>query len=249
MNLVPYGLPINYGASRLEEALQVIRLCLDSTGAPLNFEGKFFQLRDAVFDLKAPKGRQPQVWVGALGPRMLELTGRYGDGWYPLGMMSADEYGEKLAAIQAAARAAGRDPAAVLPTLQPYMVVAPTSEEATALLQHKTIRYFGLLTPAEQWRKMGFSHPFGEEFRGFLDFLPEQHTRSELDEAIAHVPDELAGVGLFVGSPAEIARQLRPFVERGMRYVVPQAMTAAISRKHALYSLRAVRAIGKALNE
>jgi phthiodiolone/phenolphthiodiolone dimycocerosates ketoreductase len=79
-NIEPYGLPFANSVSRLEEALQVIRLCLD-TESPLDFEGAYFNLDRARFDLKPPPGRKPKIWVGALGPRMLELTGRYGDGW------------------------------------------------------------------------------------------------------------------------------------------------------------------------
>jgi alkanesulfonate monooxygenase SsuD/methylene tetrahydromethanopterin reductase-like flavin-dependent oxidoreductase (luciferase family) len=54
------------------------------------------------------------IWVGAYGPRMLRLTGRLGDGWLPsLGgryLDPADASGAH-AAIDDAARAAGREPA------------------------------------------------------------------------------------------------------------------------------------------
>lgn len=246
-NIEPYGLPFTNPVSRLEEALQVIRLCLDAE-SPLNFCGTYFNLDGARFDLKPPPGRKPKVWIGALGPRMLELTGRYGDGWYPLGLLSPAEYGERLATVRAAATAAGRDPTAIMPSFQPYIVVAPTRDEAQAMFDTRAVRYFGLLVPAAEWRKLGFAHPFGEGFRGSIDFLPEQYSREELDEAIASVPDELREAGLLWGTPKEIAAQLRPFVEAGMRHVVPQAMSAAISRKHALYSLWALRTIRLELN-
>ena len=247
-NIEPYGLPFTNPVSRLEEALQVLRLCFHGKG-PLNFEGTYYSLRDAVFDLKSPKGRTPQIWVGALGPRMLELTGRYGDGWYPLGLLTAQEYGEKLEAIRSAARAAGRRPDDVLPAFQPYVVIAPTREEAEQMLELRTIKFFGLLAPAASWAKAGLTHPFGPDFKGNVDFLPETYTRAELDEAIARVPVEAAKVGLFVGTPDDVVEQLRPFVDAGMRYVVPQALTAAVSRKHAMYSLRALRTIRLGLNK
>ena len=246
-NIEPYGLSFANSVSRLDEALQVIRLCLDDP-APLNFEGSYFQLKNAMFDLKPPRGRKPKVWVGALGPRMLELTGKYGDGWYPLGLLSPSEYGERLATVRSVAKAAGRNPDAIVPSFQPYIVVAPTHEEARAMLDTRTIRFFGLLAPAESWRKQGFKHPFGEEYRGIHDFLPETCSRAFLDDAIANVPTEMSNAGLFWGTPKEIAGQFRPYVDAGMRHVVPQAMSAAISRKHALYSLRALRAIKSELN-
>lgn len=246
-NIEPYGLSFANSVSRLDEALQVIRLCLDGKG-PLNFKGTYFNLDNAVFDLKPPKGRKPQVWVGALGPRMLELTGKYGDGWYPIGLLSAAEYGERLGIVRTAAKSVGRNPDAIVPSLQPYIVVAPTHEEAKALLETKTIRFFGLLAPAASWRAQGFEHPFGDGYRGNFDFLPETYSKKFLEDAIASVPPEMANAGLFWGTPKEIAAQLKPYVDAGMRHVVPQAMSAAISRKHALYSLRALKTIRSELN-
>lgn len=246
-NIEPYGLSFANPVARLDEALQVIRLCLDKTG-PLNFTGTYFNLDNAVFDLKSPKGRKPRVWVGALGPRMLELTGKYGDGWYPLGLLSADQYGERLGTIRAVAKSAGRNPDQITPSLQPYIVVAPTHEEALDMLKTPTVKFFGLLAPAEIWRQQGFKHPFGEDFRGNIDFLPEEHTRAFLQSAIEQVPPQMANAGALVGTPKEIADQLKPYVAAGMRHVVPQAMSAAISRKHALYSLRALSQIRSELN-
>jgi alkanesulfonate monooxygenase SsuD/methylene tetrahydromethanopterin reductase-like flavin-dependent oxidoreductase (luciferase family) len=79
--------------------------------------------------------------------------------------------------------------------------------------------------------------------------MPESYTRAELDAAIAKVPVEAAKIGLLLGTPDEVVEQLRPFVSAGMRYVVPQALTAAISRKDAMYSLRALRTIRLGLNK
>jgi alkanesulfonate monooxygenase SsuD/methylene tetrahydromethanopterin reductase-like flavin-dependent oxidoreductase (luciferase family) len=53
------------------------------------------------------------IWVGAYGPRMLRLTGRLGDGWLPsLGgrYMTLEQAPRMQAAVDEAARAAGRDP-------------------------------------------------------------------------------------------------------------------------------------------
>lgn len=241
-NIEPYGLSMANAVSRLDEALQVIRLCFDTPG-PIDFQGEHFHLSRAAMDLPMPPGKRPDIWIGALGPRMLELTGRYGDGWYPLGLLSPDEYAAKLATIHDAARAAGRDPATILPSLQPYVVVAPTEREARAMLDKKVIRFFGLLAPADRWRLVGHVHPFGDAFRGIIDFVPERYTRAELETAIAAVPTDIANTGLIWGTPKQVAQRLREFGDAGMRHVVPQIVTAAISRKEALYSLRAMRTI------
>ncbi|HDH02969.1 MAG TPA: LLM class flavin-dependent oxidoreductase, partial [Actinobacteria bacterium] len=81
-NVVPYGLDFSAPVGRLEEALEIIRLCFESDG-PFDFDGTHFKLDRAILDLKPKPGNEPQVWVAAHGPRMLRLTGRFADGWYP----------------------------------------------------------------------------------------------------------------------------------------------------------------------
>ncbi|WP_243058289.1 LLM class flavin-dependent oxidoreductase [Nocardioides sp. SR21] len=52
-----------------------------------------------------------QVWIGAIGPRMLELTGRVGDGWLPSqSYVPPESLAERNARIDDAATAAGRSP-------------------------------------------------------------------------------------------------------------------------------------------
>lgn len=245
-NIEPYGLDFAHPVDRLEEALQLIRLCFASHD-PIDFEGKYFRLDHAPVALRPPKGRTPEIWVGALGPRMLRLTGRYGDGWYPIGLLSPDEYATKLETVRAAAREAGRDPLAITPSLQPYVVVAPTERDARQLLDTKLIRFFGLLVPAATWRNLGLAHPFGDDFRGYLDFLPERHTRQELDAAIAAVPTEVADAGLIWGTPDQVITRLRAYGEAGMRHVVPQIVSAAVSRRSAFDALRGARVIARGL--
>ena len=245
-NVEPYGLDFSSPVARLEEALQIIRLCLSSTG-PIDFAGRHFRLDQARLDLRPPPGRTPEIWVGALGPRMLELTGRYGDGWYPVGLLSPAEYAAKLAAVRQAAREASRDPAAITPSFQPYLVVAPTEQEARAMLDTPLIRYCGLLVPAALWARLGLEHPFGPDFRGFVDLLPERYTRRELEAAIAAVPPDLATVGLLWGTPEQVIARLRAYGEAGVRHVVPQIVSAFLSRRSALYGLRTLRMMVRAL--
>lgn len=246
-NVEPYGLDFSRPVGKLEEALQIIRACLTSQG-PIHFQGEHYRLDGAVMDLKAPKGKTPEVWVGARGPRMLRLTGEYGDGWYPNMIATPEEYAAKLGTVRAAAGKAGRDPQAITPSLEQYVVVAPTEQEARAMLDTKLMRFFGLLLPADVWRGAGSEHPFGEDFRGFVDFVPERYDRKTLEDAIAVVPTELVSEGpLMWGTPEQVASRLRAFGEAGLRHVVLVFVSPAISKRAALYGLRATRRIARSL--
>ena len=67
-----------------------------------------------------------EIWIGAIGPKMLELTGRVGDGWLPSqSYVPPDTLAERNARIDAAAVAAGRDPVAGPAALQREPVRRP----------------------------------------------------------------------------------------------------------------------------
>ena len=90
-NTVPYGFDFSKPVGRFEEALQVIRLLWESEG-PVDFDGNFFRLHQARLDTEPYHGHFPRIWIGANGPRMLELAGRYADGWWPADIWSPEDY-------------------------------------------------------------------------------------------------------------------------------------------------------------
>ena len=92
----------------IEEYVEVIRSVLNlATG----YDGQLF--RTGLVPLDSPPVRAGlPVWLGALGPRMLELAGRIADGVI-LNLMTPAQAGQAAGAVRAAARAAGRDPASV----------------------------------------------------------------------------------------------------------------------------------------
>ena len=218
MNIDAYGLDFTEPVTRLEEALQVIRLCL-STRGPITFSGKHFRLDRATMDLKAPHGRVPEIWIAGHGPRMLGLTGRYGDGWYPTTVGSPQEYAAKLATVRAAAAEAGRNPASITPALHRFMVIGASEQEAWAMLKTKAIRTLGLGAPADLWRQAGAVHPLGEHFNALVDFVPDHYDRRTVEEAIAAVPDAVMTEGpLLWGTPEQVAAKLRAFRDAGVRH-------------------------------
>jgi alkanesulfonate monooxygenase SsuD/methylene tetrahydromethanopterin reductase-like flavin-dependent oxidoreductase (luciferase family) len=95
----------------LEEAIAILRGFWDGERS-LQFVGEHYRVSGARPG-PAPAHRIG-IWVGAYGPRMLRLTGRLGDGWLPsLGgsYLAPDDALRMQGVVDAAARAAGRDPA------------------------------------------------------------------------------------------------------------------------------------------
>lgn len=249
MNVDPYGLDPSEPVARLDEALQIIRLCFSARG-PITFSGRHFRLQKAIMDLKPAPGRTPQIWVAGHGPRMLGLTGRYGDGWYPTAVVSPQEYATKLATVRAAAGEAGRDPASITPALHRFTVIARTEREARAMLETKAIRSLGLMAPAPLWREAGSVHPFGEHFNALVDFVPDHYDRKTLEEAIAAVPPALMAEGpLLWGTPDQVATKLRAFGDAGLRHVVLAPVSGLVSKQAALYGLWATGRIARLLRQ
>jgi alkanesulfonate monooxygenase SsuD/methylene tetrahydromethanopterin reductase-like flavin-dependent oxidoreductase (luciferase family)/FAD/FMN-containing dehydrogenase len=94
----------------LSEAIDVVRgIWNDSERAPLRLDGTHHSLHGAKRG-PAPAHDMP-IWIGALKPRMLRLTGRKGDGWLPsLAYLQPGDLERGNAAIDEAALAAGRSP-------------------------------------------------------------------------------------------------------------------------------------------
>ncbi len=246
MNTEPYGLDFSRSVSRLEEALQIIRQAFTARG-PFSFPGEHFRLTDAVLDIQPADGRIPEIWVAAHGPRMLRLTGQYGDGWYPVIVASPDDYAARLEVIRHAARDAGRDPDAITPAWHPPILAAPTEEEARVMLGSRAARFFGLLMPSEVWQLFGREHPLGSGgFRGYVDIMPQRYDRTLLDEAIDGVPPAMLE-GVLLGTPEQIVGKLRAFGEAGLRYAVPIDLSTLVSEQAAQYSVRALGEIAHAL--
>jgi len=245
-NLLPYGFPFDHPVARLEEALSLLRACLEGTGS-VRFEGRVYQVPDGVFDLRAPRGREPEIWLGAHGPRMLTLVGRYADGWYPNWIDTPEEYAAKLAAIRAAAAAAGRDPEHITPGMQAPLVLAPTEDAARAVLRHPALRLTGLLRPASDWARLGLSHPLGEGFRGYLDFIPERIPPEQLRAALRAVPLELVERSFLWGTPEQVVEKIRSYQAAGLRFLTVLPASALRSPGAALWTFLALRRLRRAL--
>ena len=94
----------------LEEAIIIMR-ALSGGGDPVTFDGEFYQ----VTDLTPAAASTPPIWIGALGPKNLAVTGRQADGWVPghLADWRSTLVAESRPLVDEAAAAVGRDPADV----------------------------------------------------------------------------------------------------------------------------------------
>jgi len=219
-NTVPYGFDFAKPVGRFEEALKVIKLLWESE-APVDFEGQFYTLQHARMDTELFDGRCPPIWIGAGGPRMLEITGRYADGWWPAGAWSPEDYAEKLGVVRASAERAGRDPMAIVPAFIQTCLIGDDAELAE-ILEAPLVKAIILQISAAELRKYGFEHPMGEAWRGFVDIDPHVLTRERIIAFCKQVTPEMIFAIIPHGTPDRIARIVKDFCDAGLR--VPKIM-------------------------
>jgi alkanesulfonate monooxygenase SsuD/methylene tetrahydromethanopterin reductase-like flavin-dependent oxidoreductase (luciferase family) len=76
-----YGLPFEPPAARLRrmrEAVEIVRSLW--TKDTTDYDGEFYRLRNARCD-PPPVQSNPRIWVGAKGPRAMQVAAEVGDGW------------------------------------------------------------------------------------------------------------------------------------------------------------------------
>jgi phthiodiolone/phenolphthiodiolone dimycocerosates ketoreductase len=220
-NTEPYGMPFKKRVARLEEALEIVRLLWRSGGEPVDFDGSIWRLKRALFATPLYRGKAPAIWVAAHAPRMLGLTGRYADGWYPTRKFSPLEYREGLDRIRAGAAEAERDLSHFEPAMQVQLVLGRDRRSALEkLARTKIVGAMLLLLPGALWRKHGLDHPLGADFEGFPDFVPEEVTAEHIESANRQATPELLGDGVIAGSIDEVADEIRGLVGAGLRHVV-----------------------------
>ncbi len=130
-----HGVPFAQPVQRTREYIEIIRRML--AGEPVDYQGRLFRLRRFTLELRPVQQRLP-IYVAALGPRNLRLTGELADGWLPAYVNPGME--SQLGHLRASARAAGREPASIVVAPETYVCVTEDVAQARALVRAATAR-------------------------------------------------------------------------------------------------------------
>jgi phthiodiolone/phenolphthiodiolone dimycocerosates ketoreductase len=214
-NTVPYGFDFRKPVSRFEESIKVIKLLWHSDG-PVDFEGEFYKLEHARLDTELYDGKAPEIWTGAAGPRMLGITGREADGWWPAGAYSPEDYATKLKAILDAGEAAGRDMSHFTPALTQICLIGE-EDEVTDMLAQPMVKSIIAMLNAKDVEQFGYQHPMGSQWRGIMDFDPHILTRERMIQFCQDLDTRMIRDIFPVGTPSQVAAKLKGFADAGMR--------------------------------
>ena len=232
--LTAYDMPRRPVVSLMRDYLRILRGLLD--GDEVNYTGKATSLRGVRLGFKPP--RVP-IYVGALGPQMVKLSGQLADGVIP--SWSSPEqvaWGQGVAAE--AAREAGRDAADVKWVGFVRMCIDEDADLARRTFAQSLLRY-GLSQPGAA-RDRSFRGHFGRMgFDDSLRRLEEQrdHGASMSDLIDALPVDVMSAVGYFgrpEGAPDAFAR-----LARGLDTAVLRMITTAPGPDKVALALQSVQ--------
>ena len=104
-----YGIAgLDHRIGRLSESLQVMKLLWTKDRS--DFEGNYFQLRDAIANPKPVQQPYPPIWMGGRGPATIKLIARHADVWNLTGIKDSAEAGELGKTLSEECDRQGRDP-------------------------------------------------------------------------------------------------------------------------------------------
>jgi F420-dependent oxidoreductase-like protein len=211
-----HGTPFAHPLGRMRETIEVIRrLC---TGEKLTYEGEHIRLPLPGGDGKPMRIAQPPnpgipVYVAALSPRMLELTGEVADGW--LGTAFVPEgAGASLGPLVAGAARAGRT-LADLDVCQGAEVAFGDDVEQMAAGRKAGLAFtlggMGSATANfynDAYSRQGFADVAAEARRLWLD--------GRRDAAADVIPDEMVLATTLIGTDAMVTGRLRAWRHAGV---------------------------------
>ena len=201
-----HGIRYERPLTRVRETVGIVRLAL--SGATTGFQGSFFHVGGFKLAMDQPIRPIP-IYIAALGPKMLQLTGKIADGVI-LYLCSLAAIPKAIKEINKGATEAGRslenfDVAALLPT-----IVSENRREAQAIVARVIAYYVGGM--GTYYRQAISESGFASEATKINDAWQ----RGDRLSATKAVSEQLIDSVALVGSPDDCRRKLEDFRTSGV---------------------------------
>lgn len=183
---------------RLRESIEIVRRVL--SGEVVDYDGDIFEL--SGFQLRfEPQNPPPPIDVSAIGPKSMELAGRFADGCITL-MATPDGLRDRRDSLSAGAELGGRDPDNIRMTLNLPCCALEDGDRARELVCHHIAYYIGGMQDVyrDHLARQGYPDEAEEIQRLWAD--------GDHEEAMAIVSDDLLDELGVAGTPGTAREQL-----------------------------------------
>jgi phthiodiolone/phenolphthiodiolone dimycocerosates ketoreductase len=220
----PFGWKRSQGLQRLEDMLRGVRALLDAR-KPIKFTGNHWTFDDATVG-NAQKERAFRLWGLGGGPRLIDITTSYADGFTtaaPFVASTPERWASIIDELKGQLAAKDRDPAAFDFGLFPACcLIHEDPNVLDRVLDNPIVRWLtlvmGRINQAD-WSRDGFEPPMPTDWHYAIDLLPMKISAAETQELLGKVTRELVERSWFIGTPAQVADQLRGFVDAGATWM------------------------------
>lgn len=209
-------------SGRLEEVLKLLKLWF-STDEPVDFDGKFWKVKNGGISTPAFTPGGPELLVAGGPGKAMRYAATLADGWvsYFPGS-SAEEYVEQVQDFNRMATEAGRDPSTMTKLMLFAVVLGDDDDHVEELVNNAIVRWdSAALVPGPQaWARHGQTNPIGEDFAYVRDLYPMEWTREDAMKVVDAVSPEMVRNMKFSGTPEQVAKQIQPFIDAGATHVM-----------------------------
>ncbi|MHB9287953.1 TIGR04024 family LLM class F420-dependent oxidoreductase [Halobacteriales archaeon Cl-PHB] len=192
-----YGNPLRHLRENVEIVSQVL------SGEPLDYEGEHHEVANFALRSDAPEPGPP-VEVAGMGPKAVELAGRFADGWHGT-FLTREGFKDRLEALERGADLGDRDAADVTTTLVLTCAALEDGDAARDAVRQDVAVFIGAMGTFFRDTVAG---------QGYEDAAHEIHDawqEGKQGEAIGAVPAELLDDLVVAGTPEEARSQFEAF--------------------------------------
>lgn len=216
------GMERGHPLARVDETIHLLHQWW-SPEATASIDGEF---RVREWKRVVGPGEPPPIYIAAVGARALELAGRLADGVL-FSLMSTPAYLEHaIGVVKTAAVAADRNPDRLRFIADPGLIVTNTPDRylksrkrfvanvlalpgMAAVLENSDVDVEGVMRRVRTHMR---TDELLAEGRAFVDFAEQ----SDVESAVAEIPDALVAAGSIVGPIAAVRERIRDYAALGV---------------------------------
>jgi alkanesulfonate monooxygenase SsuD/methylene tetrahydromethanopterin reductase-like flavin-dependent oxidoreductase (luciferase family) len=215
----------------MREYIDIIRKA--ARGERLDHDGELFHTKRFQLRLTPYRASLP-IYIAALSPPSLRLTGELADGWLPI-FLAPSRMAAAVAELKAAAEAAGRTLRDI--AISPQVSIYVTDDVAAARNRERPHIAFYIGGMGVFYHAYMHRIGFGAE----ADRVRAAFLAKERDRAAALVTDEMVDAMTILGTPEQCRAQMQRFFAAGV-----QEIRLVFNEPDTEAYLRALRAVAPA---